>query len=133
MTALLGGHAFVTALSTGAVSPQAQAGKLRVLANSGTKRLAAFPDIPTLKELGYDTEVYLWTGIFVRREVPADVQKTLRAAVGQAVRDPEFVKASNKMQMPPDYLDAPEFKTWWDKDSEMLANAIRRIPPPDAK
>jgi hypothetical protein len=35
--------------------------------------------------------------------------------------------------MPPDYLDAPEFKAWWDKDSEMLAKAIRRIPPPDAK
>lgn len=133
MTALLGGHAFVSALSTGAVSPQAQAGKLRVLANTGGKRLAAFPDILTLKELGYDAEVYLWTGIFVRREVPPDAVKTIRAAVRQAVQDPEFVKASHKMQMPPDYLDAPEFKTWWDRDSEMLANAIRRIPPVESK
>jgi tripartite-type tricarboxylate transporter receptor subunit TctC len=133
MTALLGGHAFVSALSTGAVSPQAAAGKLRVLANSGSKRLAAFPDTPTLKELGYDMEVYLWTGMFVRKEVPAEAVKTIRVAVRQAVEDPEFVKASQKMQMPPDYLDAPEFKAWWDKDSEMLAKAIRRIPPPDAK
>jgi tripartite-type tricarboxylate transporter receptor subunit TctC len=133
MTALLGGHAFVSSLSTGAVSPQAQAGKLRVLANTGAKRLAAFPDTPTLKELGYDAEVYLWTGIFVRKEVPADAVKTIRAAVRQAVQDPEFVKASHKMQMPPDYLDAPEFKTWWDKDSEMLANAIRHIPPVESK
>jgi len=133
MTALLGGHAFVSALSTGAVSPQAQAGKLRVLANSGAKRLTAFPDTPTLKELGYNLEVYLWTGIFVRKEVPAEVVKTIRAAVRQAVQDPEFVKASHKMQMPPDYLDAPEFKTWWDKDSEMLANAIRHITPVESK
>jgi tripartite-type tricarboxylate transporter receptor subunit TctC len=133
MTALLGGHAFVAALSTGAVSPQAAAGKLRVLASSGAKRPAAFPDTPTLKELGYDIEYYLWTGIFVRKEVPPDVLNTIRAAVRQAVQDPEFVKASQKMQMLPDYLDAPEFKPWWDKDSEMLARAIRRIPPPDAK
>jgi tripartite-type tricarboxylate transporter receptor subunit TctC len=133
MTALLGGHAFVSALSTGAVSPQAKAGKLRVLANTGNKRLAAFPGIPTLKEAGYDAEVYLWTGIFVRREVPPDVVKTLRAALRQAVQDPEFVGASSKMQMPPDYLDAPEFKTWWDKDSEMLARAIRAIPPVESK
>ena len=133
MTALLGGHAFVTALSTGAVSPQAAAGKLRVLANSGSKRLAAFPDTPTLKELGLDMEVYLWTGMFVRREVPPDVVNTVRAAVRQAVQDPEFVKASHKMQMPPDYLDAPEFKVWWDKDSEMLAKAIRAIPPVESK
>lgn len=133
MTALLGGHAFVSALSTGAVSPQAQAGKLRVLANSGAKRLAAFPDTPTLKEIGYDMEVYLWTGMFVRREVPPEVVKTIRAAVRQAVQDPEFVKASHKMQMPPDYLDAPEFKTWWDKDSAMLAKAIQSIPPLESK
>ena len=133
MTALLGGHAFVSALSTGAVSPQAKAGKLRVLANSGAKRLAAFPDIPTLKELGYNMEVYLWTGLFARKEVPTPILTTLRNAVRQAVQDPEFVNASNKMQMPPDYLDAPEFKVWWDKDSEMLAKAIQRIPPPDAK
>jgi tripartite-type tricarboxylate transporter receptor subunit TctC len=52
MTTLLGGHATVSALSTGAVTPQVKGGKLRVLANTGTTRLAAFPDIPTLKELG---------------------------------------------------------------------------------
>jgi len=133
MIALIGGHAFVSALSTGAVNPQVQAGKLRVLANTGANRLAAFADIPTLKELGYDMEVYLWTGIFVRKEVPADVVNTLRAAVRAAVRDPEFVNASAKMQMPPAYLDAPEFKPWWDKDSEMLAKAIRQIPPIESK
>jgi tripartite-type tricarboxylate transporter receptor subunit TctC len=53
MTALVAGHAFVSALSTGAVSPQAKAGKLRVLANTGASRLAAFPNTPTMKELGY--------------------------------------------------------------------------------
>jgi len=133
MTALLGGHSFVSALSTGAVSPQEKAGKLRVLANSGVKRLEAFPNVPTLKEIGYDVEVYLWTGIFAPRGLPDNVMKTLRAAVGQAVQDPEFVNASGKMQMPPAYLDAPEFKTWWDRDTEMLAAAIRRMPPVDAK
>ena len=39
----------------------------------------------------------------------------------QAVQDPEFKAASEKMQMPPAYQDADEFKTWWDKDTEMLA------------
>ena len=133
MTAIVAGHAFVSALSTGAVTPQAKAGKLRILANTGAKRLAAFPELPTLKELGYDVEVYLWTGIFVRKEVPAGTVTKIRAAVRQAVQDPAFVNASNKMQMAPDYLDAPEFQEWWDNDCERLAGAIRRIPPPDAK
>jgi len=130
MTAVLGGHAAVATLSTGAVSAQMKAGKVRVLASSGGKRLAAFPDIPTMKELGYDAEVYLWTGLFVRKEVPAHVLKILRDATRKAVQDPEFVAASEKMQMPPAYLDAAEFKAWWDKDSEMLAAVIRRMGKP---
>lgn len=133
MTAVLGGHAAVATLSTGAVSPQMKAGKVRVLASSGGNRLAAFPDVATMKELGYDAEVYLWTGLFARKEVPAHVMKTLRDAVRQAVRDPEFTAASEKMQMPPAYLDADVFKTWWDKDSEMLAAVIRRMGKPSAK
>jgi tripartite-type tricarboxylate transporter receptor subunit TctC len=130
MTAVLGGHATLSALSTGAVTPQVKAGKVRVLASSGVKRLEAFPDVPTLKELGYDVEVYLWTGLFAPKDVPAPVIKTLRDAVRQAVQDDEFKAASEKMQMPPAYQDADEFKAWWDKDTEMLAAAIRRMGKP---
>ena len=133
MAAVLGGHASLSALSTGAVTPQAKAGKVRVLANSGATRLPAFPEVPTLKELGYDAEVYLWTGLFAPKDVPPHALKTLRTAVGQVVQDAEFTKAAEKMQMPPAYLDAPEFKTWWDKDTEMLVSAIRNMPKPDAK
>ena len=133
MTALVGGHAFLTALSTGAVTPQAKAGKVRVLASSGVQRLGAFPDVPTLKELGYDTEVYLWTGLFAPRGVSDNALNTLGKAVRQAVEDSDFRSASEKMQMPPAYQDAAEFRKWWDRDTEMLAAAIRRMPPPEAK
>ena len=133
MTAIVAGHAFVSALSTGAVTPQAKAGKLRPLANTGAARLAAFPDIPTMKELGFDMEVYLWVGMFARKEVPAPALDVIRNAVKQAVTDSQFTAASMKMQMPPAYQDAAEFKKWWDNDCSRLASAIRRIPPPDTK
>jgi len=130
MTAVLGGHAAVATLSTGAVSPQVKGGKVRVLANSGATRLAGFPEIPTMKELGYDVEVYLWTGLFAPKGVPVHALKILRDAVRKAMQDDEFKAASEKMQMPPAYQDADEFKAWWDKDSEMLATAIRRMGKP---
>ena len=133
LAAVLGGHSALAAISTGAATPQVKAGKLRVLVTTGAKRVMAFPDVPTLKELGYNAEVYLWTGIFVRKGVPDNVLKTLKSAVRQAVNDAEFVAASNKMQMPPDYLDAEAFKPWWDKDAEMLVAAVRRMPQPEAK
>jgi tripartite-type tricarboxylate transporter receptor subunit TctC len=61
------------------------------------------------------------------------VLKTLRDAVRQAVQDDEFKAASEKMQMPPSYQDADEFRVWWDKDSEMLAAAIRKMDKTPAK
>ncbi len=133
LAAVLGGHAAISALSTGAITPHAKSGKVRVLASSGAKRLSTFPDVPTMKELGYAMEVYLWTGLFVRKEVPAEAIKAIRSSVRHAVNDPEFLKASEKMQMPTAYLDADEFKSWWDKDTEMLAAAIRRMPKLEEK
>jgi tripartite-type tricarboxylate transporter receptor subunit TctC len=130
MTAVLGGHAAVSTLSTGAVSPQVKGGKVRVLANSGATRLAAFPDTPTMKELGYDVEVYLWTGLFAPKDVPPHALKILREAVKKAVQDDEFKAASEKMQMPPAHLEGDAFKTWWDKDAAMLAGVIRKIGKP---
>jgi tripartite-type tricarboxylate transporter receptor subunit TctC len=53
--------------------------------------------------------------------------------VRQAVQDDEFKAASEKMQMPTAYQDADEFKTWWDKDADMLAAVIKRIGKPGAK
>ena len=127
MTAVLGGHAALAALSTGAVAAQVKAGQVRVLANTGGQRLAAFPDVPTMKELGYDVEIYLWTGLFARKGVPAHVLKILRDAARRAVQDAEFKAATDKMQMPIDYLDADQFKAWWDQDTAMLAATIKRI------
>jgi tripartite-type tricarboxylate transporter receptor subunit TctC len=133
MTSVLGGHAALSSLSTAAVGAQLKTGKVRVLAASGAKRLAAFPDVPTFKELGYDVEIYLWVGFFAPAGVPAHALKVLRDAAGQAALDPEFRAASDKMQMPVAYQDANEFKAWWDRDAEMLAAAIKRIGKVEAK
>jgi tripartite-type tricarboxylate transporter receptor subunit TctC len=133
MTAVLGGHAALSSLSTAAVGAQLKTGKVRVLAASGARRLAAFPEVPTFKELGYDVEIYLWVGFFAPNGVPAHALKVLREAAGQAAQDPDFKAASDKMQMPVAYQDAKEFKTWWDRDAEMLAAAIKRIGKVETK
>jgi len=133
MNALLGGHAGLSALSTQAATPQIKAGKLRALAHSGGQRLAAFPEVPSMKELGYDAELYLWAGLFAPRNVPAHVQKILRDATRLAVQDPEFKGAMEKMQAPVAYQDADEFGSWWERDTQTLAAVIKRIGKVEAK
>ena len=127
LTAILGGHVDMLASGPAVILPHIKAGKLRPLAGWGAKRVAALPDVPTFKELGYDIEFYIWAGAFAPTGTPAPVLKTLRDAVRQAVEDPDFKAAMGKLETPIAYMDAPEFQRFWDKDAKMLAEAIKRV------
>ncbi|MGZ5049280.1 MAG: tripartite tricarboxylate transporter substrate binding protein, partial [Usitatibacter sp.] len=80
VVALLGGQ--VEALSTGpsSVIGHVKGGKIRVLATWGDARLAAMPDVPTLKELGYDAQFSQWTGLFAPAGTPEAIVAKLREA-----------------------------------------------------
>jgi len=127
VTALLGGHVDALASGPSAVIGHLKGGKLRALGSWGDKRLASLPDVPTFKELGYDAEFYIWSGVFAPAATPPAILQTLRAAVKQAVQDPEFKSAMAKIETPVNYLDAPEFQKFWDKDARVLGEAVRRI------
>ncbi|HEV8661607.1 MAG TPA: tripartite tricarboxylate transporter substrate binding protein [Candidatus Methylomirabilis sp.] len=127
LTAILGGHVDALASGPAVILPHIKAGKLRPLAGWGAKRVAALPDVPTFKELGYDIEFYIWAGVFAPTGTPGPVVNKLREAVGQAVQVPEFQAAMAKLETPVAYLDAPEFQKFWDKDAKMLADAIKRV------
>ncbi len=128
MTALLGGHVNALASGPNVVIPHIKAGKLRPLANWGAKRVASLPDVPTFQELGYkDVEFYIWAGVFAPAATPAPVLAALRQAVGKAVQDPEFKGAMAKMETPIAYLDAPEFRKFWDNDAKRMAEAVKRV------
>jgi tripartite-type tricarboxylate transporter receptor subunit TctC len=127
LTALLGGHVDMLASGPGVVIPQIKAGKLRPLAGWGARRVAALPDVPTFKELGYDAEFYIWAGVFAPSATPAPVLKTLRDAVAATVKDHEFMATMQKIETPIYYLDAPEFRKFWDADAQRLAVAVQRV------
>ena len=127
LTALLGGHAQVLVSTVGVAAPQIKAGKARPLATFGTTRLAHLPDVPTLKELGYDVEFYVWAGLFAPRATPANAVKALRDAVRTAVQRPDFKKAMDNVQLVIAYQDAPEFAAWWDRDAQAIAATVKAI------
>jgi tripartite-type tricarboxylate transporter receptor subunit TctC len=127
MTAVLGKHAAMWNSPPAVAAPHLASGKIRALANYGAKRLPDFPDVPTMKELGYDIEYYLWTGLFAPKGVADPILKAIGAAVAKAVEDPDFKAAMAKAKMPIAYQDAAEFKAWWDKDASMLAEVVKKI------
>jgi tripartite-type tricarboxylate transporter receptor subunit TctC len=132
-TAVLGNHAAFWMSTTGPAAPHVKSGKLRALAVSGATRQPYFPDVPTLKELGYDVEYYLWCGLFAPRNTPPAALNVLRDAVRKAMQDPEFKGAMDKVQVPIAYQDADEFRAWWEADAVRLAEVIKAIGKVEAK
>jgi tripartite-type tricarboxylate transporter receptor subunit TctC len=124
---LLGGHVDTTMQGLGAVSPHVKGGKLRVLALSSAKRVQSMPDAPTLKELGYDVEAYLWVGLFATGGTPEPTLLKARDVIRKAVADPAFQDAMHKAEVVIDYRDAPAFKEFFDTDYKRLAGAVKKI------
>jgi tripartite-type tricarboxylate transporter receptor subunit TctC len=127
ITALLGGHVDALATGPGTVIQHIKAGKLRALASWGEKRIDALPDLPTLKELGYDAEFYIWSGLFAPAGTPQPVLAALRQAAQEAARDPQFRTAMAAIETPIYYLDAPDFQKFWDNDAKRLAAVVKKI------
>ena len=108
MQSILGGNIMAAADSTG-FAPQVEAGKLRVLNTWGDKRLAKFPDAPTLKELGYDIVQNSPFGIGAPKGTPPDVVKKLHDAFKQAMEEPSYVAALGRYDMLPDYKSTAQY------------------------
>jgi tripartite-type tricarboxylate transporter receptor subunit TctC len=127
VTALLGGQVHALASGPAAAIGQIKAGKMRALASWSTERLPLLPEIPTFKELGYDAEFYIWSGVFAPAATPSPVIDRLRAAVREAANSPEFKGAMEKVSTPVSYLDAPAFRSYWEKDAARLKVALEKI------
>ncbi len=127
VAALLGGQIDALASGPSAAMAQIKAGKMRALAVWGDKRLASLPNVPSMKELGYDATFYIWSGLFAPVATPATIQAALRDAVRRTVEDPEFKEAMAKVETPVAYLDAPQFKVFLEKDAARLKVAVERI------
>jgi tripartite-type tricarboxylate transporter receptor subunit TctC len=127
MTALLAGETNLGAQSPGVSDPHIKAGKIRVLGSWAGSRTAALPDVPTMKEQGFDVEFYIWAGVFAPAGLPPDVRERLTAAVRQSAQDPEFVKALANVNTPVNYKEGKEFDAFLETDTKRLAEVVRRM------
>lgn len=94
MTSFLGGH--ITAVFGASDDLTRFRDKIRVLGFATEKRFPGFPDVPTLKEQGFDMVEGVDRGIAVPPDTPANVIKTLEAAFMDIARRPEFQEEQRK-------------------------------------
>lgn len=98
VTALLGGH-LATAITSGEILPHVRSGDVRLLALMQDAKLDEFPDVPNIRELGYEWDLNSWVGF----AGPADLDETaldkLETAFTEAMEDEEFKKVMEDLAM----------------------------------
>ena len=127
LTALLGNNSQVLVSSIAAANAQMKAGKARALACFSAKRAASAPDVPTLKELGYDVQFSLWVGLFAPKGTPDAVVRKLREETKKAVASAQFSKSIANIGDVVAYLDGPDFAKFWDEDAKRVEEAVHSI------
>jgi tripartite-type tricarboxylate transporter receptor subunit TctC len=127
ITALLGNNAQVSTQTVSATLQHVKAGKLRPLASFGGTRSKSLPDVPTLKELGYDVEYYLWVGIFAPKGTPANIVSTLSGAIEKAAASDAFKTAITNAGFEPGFLNAAGFAKFWADDAKRSDEAVKLI------
>ena len=104
---LLGGHVPASVNPVSEVMAQAKAGGLRMLGVSGSKRSRFLPDVPTMREQGFDVVVESWLGAFAPARTPAATVRVLGAAINEVARSPDYAESLAKFGNEP-ALQTPE-------------------------
>ena len=79
--------------------PQVEAGETRLLLSFMEKRSEDFPQVPILKDLGYDVPCPVLNGIFAPKDLPDDIAKKLEDAFSKGMKEPAFIKGIRDLRL----------------------------------
>ena len=127
VVALLGGQIDAVSSGPATVLQHVKAGKLRVLAHWGNGKLEALPDVPSLKDAGYDAEYAQWSGLFIPAATPEPIAQRLRAAARAAAQDPKVRQVILNAGSPVLYQDTPDFEKYVQADAKRMAEVVKKI------
>jgi len=110
LAAMLGGHVAGMVTEYQEVRSQVEAGKVRILAVATAQRLDTLPDVPTMKEKGWDVIVPKFRGLVVKKGVPDEVKDYLIAKSLAAIQQPVFKDYLKNSMIEPYFLVGQDFE-----------------------
>jgi len=111
--AVMGGHVDAIAVTPGGWSSLVQADRLRLLATLGDERSQRFPDVPTVKEQGYDVVHLTPLGLGAHPDTPDDIVQTLHDGFKKAMDEPNFQESMAKRENAIMYLGPQDYAKAW--------------------
>jgi tripartite-type tricarboxylate transporter receptor subunit TctC len=132
LNAVMAGEVLMTVADAGAASGALRSGRVRSLAVTSPQRLASYPDIPTMAELGYpELEMGSWMGVMAPAGTPMPIVRKLRDEINRIIRMPEFKERMNVLQVNPEGNAPEEFTAMISSDLarwRAVAKAANIVP-----
>jgi len=126
ITALLAGQIDVLPDLLPATKPHIEAGKMKLIGTAGRERMAAFPNIPSIRETlpGYEADT--WMGVVAPPGTPKDIVAKLSDAIGRAFRKPEVHARIAALDVDPRGTTAAEMRDLIRQSAERWAPVVER-------
>ncbi|GGG36649.1 hypothetical protein GCM10010964_25660 [Caldovatus sediminis] len=125
-TALLGGQLDMMFDTLASALPHVRDGKLRALAVTSPRRIAALPDLPTMAETLPGFEVGVWTGLFAPVATPRPIVERIAAATRDALAAPGLVARFAELGVAPHPAGPDEYAAFMRAEIERWGAVIRR-------
>jgi tripartite-type tricarboxylate transporter receptor subunit TctC len=126
LAAVLGGH--VTAMSDSTEwLPHVKEGSLRLLVTHGERRMKIFPNVPTLRDLGYDFINETVFMIAAPKGTPAPVVRQLDEAFHKAMDDPDFIKTIQNLEFDVAYRNSEDTKKYLEDAYNRFGVMIKKL------
>lgn len=130
MRAILANEGDLLLEDAGEIEGYVRAGTLVPLAVAATERLPQFPDVPTMRELGYDVVAGMSTVLFAPAGMAPERLETLRNAMRQVKDDPDLIAAFELTAQNPETFIVDGFEESWKQDwnnaKELLEAVLKR-------
>jgi tripartite-type tricarboxylate transporter receptor subunit TctC len=127
LVAVLGGHVDLGLGEPGEVMGQVDAKKLRILATFTESRLGMLPEIPTMKELGYDMVVEKFRGIVGPKGVPQDASAWWEEKIQQVLKDPKYKAYYESVNLIPAFMGSKKYTEYIKKENANLTEYLKEI------
>jgi putative tricarboxylic transport membrane protein len=132
-TAVAGGHVPFTPENLNEMMGFIESKKFRVLAVTGTKRLPAVPDAPTMKELGYNVTLGTGRGFVMPAGVPKEAAAAMEAALKRVHDSPAWKEFATRNNFEDMYMGSAEFARYLAQQRDEMAGFLAHISQPAQK
>jgi len=127
VTAVMGGHIHATAENLGEVMGQVELKKLRLLGVPSANRIAGLPDVPTLKEQGYDIHAGGLRGFVAPAGIPRDAAKTLEDTLSKVHKSAAWRDYIARNMYEDVYMNGEQFGKWLAAQQVEMAQFLTEI------